>query len=234
LIKEHIKQNHGALCSLYPTREDGSSISEELFQHNIVTGLRNMESPGWGGWGGRYVKVRNNTWLDPHPDPSFQYPTGRSRSAVRRDFLISAESPADKAFIEKYYKPVWRWAEAFQNDWAARADWCVLDYESANHPPVVTLTHSADLQSRAGDTVNLSATDTTDPDGDSLSYRWWQYTEPGSYRRTVAIRNANQPEASLAVPHDVRDGDTVHIICEVTDSGSPPLTRYQRVIVEFD
>jgi len=203
-----------------------------LFHHSVVTGLRNMESPGWGGWGGRYVRVRNNTWLDPHPDPSFQYPTGRSRQALGNKYLMSEDS--DKAFIEEYHKPVWRWAVAFQNDWASRADWCVMDYEDANHPPVVTLAHNTDLQAHSGDSVDLSTRGSTDPDGDSLSYRWWQYTEPGSYRGTVAIRNANQPEASFAVPQDARDGDTVHIICEVTDSGNPPLTRYQRVIVEFD
>ena len=27
------------------------------------------------------------------------------------------------------------------------------------------------------------------------------------------------------------EGETVHIICEVTDRGEPPLTRYRRVIV---
>ena len=65
------------------------------------------------------------------------------------------------------------------------------------------------------------------------SYKWWQYKEPGSYSSAVKIRNATKQRASFAVPADIKKGQTVHIICEVTDSGSPALTRYQRVIVKF-
>jgi hypothetical protein len=33
------------------------------------------------------------------------------------------------------------------------------------------------------------------------------------------------------VPRDATPGQTIHLILEVQDSGTPPLTRYQRVIV---
>ena len=32
-------------------------------------------------------------------------------------------------------------------------------------------------------------------------------------------------------PTDAKVGDTLHLICEVTDNGTPALTRYQHVIV---
>lgn len=33
-----------------------------------------------------------------------------------------------------------RWLPAIQNDWAARADWCVADkYSKANHQPVARI-----------------------------------------------------------------------------------------------
>jgi hypothetical protein len=32
------------------------------------------------------------------------------------------------------------------------------------------------------------------------------------------------------VPKDASVGDTIHLILEVTDKGTPALTRYQRVI----
>jgi hypothetical protein len=35
------------------------------------------------------------------------------------------------------YKTILRWASAFQNDWAARADWCVKPRAQCNHRPVV-------------------------------------------------------------------------------------------------
>jgi hypothetical protein len=32
----------------------------------------------------------------------------------------------------------------------------------------------------------------------------------------------------------VNSGETIHIICEVTDQGTPELTRYQRVIITIE
>ena len=46
-------------------------------------------------------------------------------------------------------------------------------------------------------------------------------------------RNADRQQASFKAPADAGKGQTLHIICEVTDNGSPPLTRYRRVIVTF-
>jgi hypothetical protein len=124
--------------------------------------------------------------------------------------------------------------EAFQNDFASRADWCVKSYEEANHPPVVVLEHAADLEVRPGAKVKLSARGTSDPDGDKLTYRWWQYGEADSYDGTVDIKDTEKQEASFIVPNDASAGITIHIVCEVTDSGTPPLTRYQRVVAVIE
>jgi hypothetical protein len=139
----------------------------------------------------------------------------------------------DKELIA-YLKPMWRWSEAFQNDWAARADWCVKSYDEANHPPVVKLAHACDLNVRPGESVTLSAKGTTDPDRDELTYRWWQYQEADTYEGTVEIEKASNQDASFKVPSDAGKGETIHIICEVTDTGTPQLTRYQRVVVEIE
>ena len=133
-----------------------------------------------------------------------------------------------------YLKPIWRWTDALQNDFAARADWCVKSYAEANHPPVVTLAHSRDMKVRPGATVPLSARGTEDPDGDALTYHWWQYRDAGTYDGTVEIRDATGQDASFTVPGDAGKGETIHIICEVTDAGTPPLTRYQRVVVTVE
>ena len=69
-MKENILQNHGALCGSYKAHDNGDFRSEgdsPAFLHTINVGLRNLENPSWGGWGGRYVLVRENTWLDPVP-----------------------------------------------------------------------------------------------------------------------------------------------------------------------
>jgi len=79
--------------------------------------------------------------------------------------------------------------------------------------------------------VELSARGTSDPDGDELDYRWWQYGKADSDAGQVAIGAAEQPEVSFAVPDDAAPGETIHVVAEVTDRGTPPLTRYQRVVL---
>src|SRR5262249_32674711 len=129
------------------------------------------------------------------------------------------------------FKPIWRWAEAFQNDWAARADWCVKSYREANHAPIVNLVVPKDIEAAPSSTVKLSVAGSSDPDGDKLSYSWWQYHEPSSYKGDVSIGDQDRAVASAQIPADAKPGDTIHLIAEVTDSGKPPLTRYARVIV---
>ncbi len=236
-MKENILENHGPLCVLYKAHDDGRFRSEgdsPSFMHTIVTGLRSMESPEWGGWGGRYIKVRENTWLDPVHESGYQYPEGRwyTSSAWGRQ-RMRKNIQNDKELME-YLKPMWRWSEAFQNDWAARADWCVKSYDEANHQPVVKLAHAHDLKVRPGEKVSLSVKGTTDPDGDALAYRWWQYQEADTYEGTVEIKDAGKQDASFTVPGDAGKGKTIHIICEVTDTGTPQLTRYQRVVIEIE
>ena len=237
-MKENILENHGPLCSIYAAHENGDFRSEgdsPSFLHTIVTGLRNMESPDWGGWGGRYVRLRENTWLDPVPVKGYVYPSGRwygNTGWGRNSLRPSTTSTPEQR--KEYFKPMWRWTAALQNDFAARADWCVKSYENANHPPVVKLAHALDLKVRLGQTVKLSALGTSDPDGDELTYRWWQYHEADTYKGTVEIHDAEKQDVSFTVPYDVGHAKTIHVICEVTDSGSPPLTRYQRVVLEVN
>lgn len=235
-MKENILQGHGALCSSYKAHENGDFRSEgdsPAFLHTINVGLRNLENPSWGGWGGRYVKVRENTYLDPVPVEGYQYPEGRwyGKNGWGRCSLRSG-STATEEERRIYFKPMWRWSAAMQNDFAARADWCVKSYEEANHAPVAVLAQAADLQARAGDTVKLSAEGTKDPDKDNLTYSWWQYIEAGTYSGNVKIEGMQGVHASVIVPEDAKPGNTIHVICEVTDDGVPQLTRYQRVVIQ--
>jgi len=164
--------------------------------------------------------------------PGYEYPEGRwftsnawGRSRMRKNIANDQELAA-------YLKPMWRWFDAIQNDFASRADWCVMPFDQANHPPVVKLNHARDLKVRPGDSVPLNAKGTTDPDGDALTYRWWQYEEADSAESRVTITDASTQQASFVVPSE--SGKQVHIILEVTDNGTPPLARYQRVICEIN
>jgi hypothetical protein len=83
---------------------------------------------------------------------------------------------------------------------------------------------------KAGKPYALDATGSSDPDGDRLSYRWFVYPEPGSYRGEAAVRDADAARATLDVPADATVR-TIHVVLEVTDAGTPPFTRYRRVVV---
>lgn len=245
-MKENILQNHGPLVSLYRAHNkdserngfqyfEGDFRSEgdsPAFLHTIVTGLRSLESPDWGGWGGRFVRVYENTWLDPVP-AGFAYPEGRwyTSNAWGRQGTREGKTSVANPDYREYFRPMWRWTPALQNDFAARADWCVKPYGEANHPPVVKLAHALDLTAAPGQALSLSAQGTTDPDGDALGYRWWQYEEADSFGGRVSIKSAESPVASLIVPANAKKGETLHVVCEVTDDGSPQLTRYQRVVI---
>ncbi|MCA9270260.1 MAG: DUF1593 domain-containing protein, partial [Planctomycetales bacterium] len=230
----HILNGHGPLCAAYE-HKDGAFHAEgdtPAFLHAIPNGLRSVESPGWGGWGGRYVRVRHQVWMDPPPKNDWQRPDGRWHiGASWSKKLKDAASAEEKAVRAKYFEPLSRWLIPVQNDFAARADWCVKDYASANHPPVVRLKDTPlTLVAAPGEEVTLDASATTDPDGDTLRFRWRHYREAGTYAgETVAEVAA--PIARFSIPSDARDGDSIHMICEATDGGSPPLTRYQRVII---
>ena len=241
-MKANILENHGALCSLYPAHkkgdkdfDDGDFRSEgdsPAFLHTIPTGLRSLESPDWGGWGGRYVRVRDNTWLDPVPVPRYVYPEGRwygnsgwGRNSVREGTTTTAEQRRE------YFKPIWRWSAAMQNDFAARADWCVKSYKEANHAPLATVIGKLDRDVKPGETVKLKAT-ATDPDGNKLTYKWWQYAEADSAAAIVTIANSDSiDDASFVAPNE--PGKQIHIILEVADNGMPPLVRYQRIVFEI-
>lgn len=204
-MEGYITVNRGPLAGAYEPnngafRSEGDSPS---FMHQIEVGLRSLEHPSYGGWGGRFVAEKpgvTNVWKD-------------------------AEDDGDLG------KPIWRWAEAFQNDWAARAAWCIRPYDQANHAPVVHLAVPKDIDAAPGAAVKLSVAGSSDPDGDRLHYSWWHYREPSTYKGEAAIRDADKATAVAQVPSDAKPGDTLHFIGEVVDAGKPPLTRYARVIV---
>jgi len=224
-------RNHGPLGKLYPERKWKYEGDTPAFLYLLPIGLNDPEEMTQGSWGGRFncVKTKN--------PGSFSRKYAESQKKFR-DFSMFTEAPDSWRYRSKTYNSTYaglfRWRQAFQNDFAARMDWCVKSFEEANHPPVVKLDHQLNLKVKKGQTVKLSANGTTDPDGNTLNYKWWQYKEPGSYKGTVNIKNANKQQASFVVPDNAKKGQTIHIICEVIDNGTPPLTGYRRVIVNIE
>jgi hypothetical protein len=200
------------------------------FLYLINNGLGNPEHPDWGSWGGRYE------YYQPKFEKWFLEPESRPLWTNTMDEVLGF----DGRWHTTNHATIWRWREAFQNDFAARMDWTIKPFNQANHPPVVKLAHEQYLTAKAGERVNLSAVGSSDPDGDNLSYKWIYYGEPGTFAigtaRTgdaLGIKDANMANAWFIAPKKGRMG-TMHIIVAVTDHGTPQLTRYQRVIVKIE
>ncbi|HAV64312.1 MAG TPA: hypothetical protein DCY13_18340 [Verrucomicrobiales bacterium] len=204
-LDEHVKRDHGPLGALTPQKyiSEGDTPS---FLHLANNGLEAHRDYTLGGWGGRSA----------HVDPAFPN-------------HISDKNLKDDGDRHKMY---WRWVPAAQNDFAARMDWCVKDFNGANHPPVAQVKGALVRHVKAGETVPLAA-GAIDPDGNKLTCRWWQYADADSVEATVDIANSESWEnASFIAPNE--SGRQVHIILEVTDNGTPPLVGYQRVICNLD
>jgi hypothetical protein len=91
------------------------------------------------------------------------------------------------------------------------------------HPEILTV--------KPGEGFGLDASNSTDPDGDSLSYLWFHYPEAGSYKELITIEGAENSHTAYVRAPEVRKEESVHIILKVTDKGVPPLSRYKRIIV---
>ena len=57
------------------------------------------------------------------------------------------------------------------------------------------------------------------------------WTQSGRSGAPIDIENDDARESTLVVPKNAFAWGTVHVILAVTDSGTPPLTRYRRVII---
>jgi Protein of unknown function (DUF1593) len=233
-LAKNIQQGHGPLGAAYPDVAYGMEGDTPAFLYLISNGLNNPEHPNYGGWGGRYEYYL--PVLDTSASMFPRRPNWPVDLAETRPLWTNAEDSVTSAIDKKGYKSIqatiWRWREDFQNDFAARIEWTTKEYNQANHPPVPVVANGDHMTVTSGELFHLSANGTTDPDGDSMSYLWFQYPEAGTYKGFVSFspyaRNLyDLPVTAPVVDHEV----TIHFILKVTDKGSPPLTRYKRVIV---
>ena len=143
------------------------------------------------------------------------------------DWLRSAE----RAATARPPSPDPNFTPATQNAFAARMRWSVTSsYGGANHEPRVTIRGSSRISARPGETVRLDGV-TSDPDGNAVTVKWWQWKAVDTYPGTVTLVNPRSLAASMQVPTDASAGQTIHLVLEATDNGTPALTRYQRVVV---
>ncbi|MCP3928717.1 MAG: DUF1593 domain-containing protein [Bacteroidetes bacterium] len=222
-LNENIQTAHGPLGSEYPDVKYLMEGDSPSFMYLIPNGLSDPEHPNRGSWGGRYE------YYTPPTQKWYFEPESRPFWTNAMDEFFS---PIDSQYHTSHHVTIWRWREAYQNDFAARMDWSVKEFEEANHHPVPNIAHEQTLKVYSENNVFLDASLSTDPDGDELSYNWFHYRGPGTFKGKIKIKNAESTKANFKAPI-VSTPRTAHFILQVTDSGEPALTRYKRVIVNI-
>lgn len=246
-ITKNIQQGHGPLGAQYPDVAYGMEGDTPSWLSLIPTGLNPFwdNHPDYGSWGGRY-----ELYQPVPPEVTGNQRMGRNPAEPEtRPIWTNADdtyTPRIPGYIGRAIRPdtveftgnhvtLWRWRDDFQNDFAARMDWCVMSYEEANHPPVAVVNGPEQFTVKSGETFKLDADGTYDPDGDALSYWWFQYPEAGTYNSIINFRLAeNLYNVHTIIAPEVDSPQTVHFILKVTDKGTPALSRYKRVIITIE
>lgn len=234
----------GPLGTLYPHVQFIMEGDTPAFLNLVDNGLDSAQSPAWGGWGGRYV------WRQPYGESRSiwtqgGFPAYGANSADQVIGVDGRQTRSDQATI-------WRWRDAFQNDFAARIDWTIKPPGEANHAPIVVVNGDAStgpilISARPGETITLDAASSHDPDRNQhVSFHWFQYREAGASLGPlgdVAIQRGDGPRATVTagapcrpmiprVPAACSQG-TAHVILAVTDDGTPSLTSYRRIVIRI-
>ena len=203
-------QSHGHLGGVYPKYKYGVEGDTPAFLHLMPIGLNDPNVPTHGGWGGYFAWEKgedNATWcFTNHENPAYE--------TCRK--------------LEDHFYP------ATFNNFAARMDWAKDG--TGNRNPVVAIDDDKGLailtrKPQQGATVTLDASESQDPDGNSLKFNWWILSAAGTYDNAVEISGSSTSVATINSPSDSA-GKTFHVICEVTDDGTPNLTGYRRIIFE--
>ena len=201
-VEENVCGDHGALGALYPNYNGGDIWGRELgpvrgvkegdtpsYLGLVPNGLNPDLMPTWGSWGGRWK-----------PEES---------SSIRLTDAVDLTLPGTTNDPRPEMSATYRWREAFQNDFAARLDWCVQPPERANHAPRARVAplpgdeewHGAIRRRVApGEFMTLDASASYDPDGGGLHHHWMLYPEPGGFHGPLPIEGANGPVAHLRAP----------------------------------
>jgi len=237
-LADNIQQNHGPLGAIYPDVAWGVEGDTPAFLSLIPNGLNESEHPNRGSWGGRYELYKpdfsktkkGNSIVEIGAEKRAIWTNAIDNYTPHIPSKYGRSVKPDSTSFTGFKETLWRWRDDFNNDFAARMDWCTMSFENANHPPVPVLSHSQEFEVKSSQAFTLDALDSTDPDGDNLSFLWFHYPEESSYKEKINLGADNVHIVHATAPK-VTKKETLHFILKVTDKGSPALSRYKRVIV---
>jgi hypothetical protein len=240
-VKKNIQSGHGPLGALYPNALHLWEGDTPTYFYLMTNGLNDPEQQWQGSWGGRFSREKEKNvnviaqeyagadckkgcWVNERP---------------YLDYWVYADAKDHWVYNGKNFNNRWcsifRWRTDFQNDFAARMDWCIKDFENANHNPIAIVNEDKSkdvlyVEVEPGLNYALDASKSSDPDGNDLSYQWWIYREAGTYDKHINIINPATQKANIIMPEDA-GGKEIHVILTLRDNGNPQLTSYRRIVL---
>lgn len=195
---------HGPMSELYDHGGEGDTPSF-LYLLSANLGLNDPEDPAQGSWGGMFRPMGE-------PFPEGYYHT----CGVDRDHLL-------------------RWIPDVKNSFLNRLEYSLKEPSEVNHEPIPVVNGEigpavSELTFKPGELVRFDAWGSTDPDGDSLIYTWHWYPEASTATGFPELVPGGVGMVELTMP-GLHEGEKLHLILEVLDSGAPPLKAYRRFIL---
>jgi hypothetical protein len=204
-------QGHGNLGAQYPKYRWGVEGDTPSYMYLLAPGLSNPDITTQGSWGGYFE------WMKSPDSVTYAYTNYQGTSA----YTICLKQ------VTSFY-------QADFNNFAARMDWA-KDGTGNRNPVVVVNSDSGisilTIKPLQGTSVTLDASSSYDPDGSTMTFKWWTIPEAGTYTPAITIANATSNRITVNVPSNSA-GKSFHVVCEVTDNGTPNLTGYRRIIFE--
>jgi len=204
-------QGKGALGKEYPDFKWGVEGDTPSFLYVMPNGLNDPEDPYQAGWAGYHERglcpdsltTAWTSWEEPVRSISIGYKK-RFYPDELNDFIARMQ-----------------WADEGQGNRNPRI---VIGSEEKGLSPIF-------IKAKAGDTIQLDASRSEDPDGDALTFLWW--LQPEIEKGKVQILSPTTPATTVKIPSDAQ-GQTYHLICEVHDNGPYHLVSYRRICLKVE
>lgn len=229
------------------------------FLHLIDRGLRQLEDPGFGGWGGRFVPLREAAadWggAEAGGDTHAQAPVPPAGQETMEPAVPTSVPPAVfgwmSSFLEKGNPEadVWvyahdgnelglnpkeyqlsRWICDWMNDFSVRLSWA-MGADGCAETPIARMGGPLDRTVEAGSTVVLELE--ADGDDQGTSVEWLIYPDAGNLTGE-ALLNVSGRRAEVTIPQVARAGERVHVLACVRARAARSdvyAVSYQRVIL---